>query len=54
MRFPQTLFAIVLLAAPQVRCADNERTEKEKADEWVLLFDGKTPRRLDDQRRPAE
>ena len=42
MDLPQTLFAIVLLATPQVKGAGNERTEKDKADEWVLRFDGKT------------
>jgi hypothetical protein len=31
-----------LLLAPPARATDNELTAKEKADGWVLLFDGKT------------
>lgn len=37
---PATL-CLVLLAAPAA-AADNELTDKEKADGWKLLFDGKT------------
>jgi hypothetical protein len=33
-------FALLLLAAPAA--TDNARTEREKADGWVLLFEGKT------------
>jgi hypothetical protein len=36
-----TLLAVVILAAPVV-AADNELTTQEKADGWILLFDGKT------------
>ena len=35
------LLALVISAA-SAASADNELTEKEKADGWVLLFDGKT------------
>ncbi len=41
MRFTPALFALALLAAPAA-AADNALTEKEQADGWVLLFDGKT------------
>ena len=41
MTFARALTALVLLAAP-VAAGDNELTEKEKADGWVLLFDGKS------------
>src|SRR6516225_1582810 len=41
MRTAWTLLAVALLA-PGAAAADNELTEKEKADGWVLLFDGKT------------
>jgi hypothetical protein len=37
----RALFALILLAAPAA-AADNALTEKEKADGWLLLFDGKT------------
>jgi hypothetical protein len=32
----------MLLLAPFASAADNELTDKEKADGWILLFDGKT------------
>jgi hypothetical protein len=39
----KTLAGMALLIAPMVaRAADNELTAKEKADGWILLFDGKT------------
>jgi hypothetical protein len=41
MRPTRAALALLLLAAPAA-AADNELTEKEKADGWVLLFDGKT------------
>ena len=41
MKLAYTLTALVLFAAPGA-AADNELTEKEKADGWVLLFDGKS------------
>jgi len=41
MKLTATVVALVLLAAP-VAAADNELTANEKADGWVLLFDGKT------------
>src|SRR5215468_7937631 len=34
--------AALLLAAPVVPAADNELTAKERAEGWLLLFDGKT------------
>jgi hypothetical protein len=39
MRIP---LICLLLSAATVPAADNELTPKEKADDWVLLFDGKT------------
>jgi len=36
-----TLIAL-FLCAPALRAGDNELTAREKADGWVLLFDGKT------------
>lgn len=36
-----TLFALAVLALP-ANAADNELTDREKADGWKLLFDGKT------------
>ena len=41
MRTALSLLAVALLA-PGAAAADNELTDKEKADGWVLLFDGKT------------
>jgi len=41
MRIAILGFALVFLAAPAV-AADNELTEQEKKDGWVLLFDGTT------------
>src|SRR5881398_974584 len=41
MQTALSLLAVALLA-PGAAAADNELTEKEKADGWVLLFDGKT------------
>jgi Domain of Unknown Function (DUF1080) len=41
MRLLCATFALVLFAVP-ASAADNELTESEKADGWVLLFDGKT------------
>ena len=41
MKLAYTVTALVLFAAP-VGAADNELTEKERADGWVLLFDGKS------------
>src|SRR4051794_39040270 len=34
--------AALALLAPAARAADNELTAREKADGWVLLFDGRT------------
>jgi hypothetical protein len=36
------LLGLVLLAGAPLHAADNELTPKEKADGWLLLFDGKT------------
>jgi hypothetical protein len=36
------LLGFLLLISPRASAADNELTAKEKADGWVLLFDGKT------------
>jgi alpha-3'-ketoglucosidase len=36
------VLASLLLSAAGLRAADNELTPKEKADGWLLLFDGKT------------
>lgn len=36
------LICLALLVAPSARAADNELTAKEKAEGWLLLFDGKT------------
>src|ERR1700704_3693151 len=41
MKCAQTLLALAMLVT-QARAADNTLTDKEKADGWVLLFDGKT------------
>jgi len=41
MRRAFVCLALLLATAP-VRGADNELTAKEKADGWILLFDGKT------------
>src|SRR5579872_3287644 len=41
MKAPFSLFAAALLTSAAA-AADNELTEQEKADGWVLLFDGKT------------
>jgi hypothetical protein len=41
MRAPQALLALMLFTFPAI-AADNELTSREKADGWVLLFDGKT------------
>ena len=41
MKLAHAMTALVLFAAPGA-AADNELTEKEKADGWVLLFDGKS------------
>jgi hypothetical protein len=41
MRPWYALFALALLTSP-VAAADNELTAEEKADGWLLLFDGKT------------
>jgi Domain of Unknown Function (DUF1080) len=41
MKMSLSLLALALLA-PRAAAADNELTEQEKADGWVLLFDGKT------------
>ena len=41
MKTALTLLAAALLA-PAAAAADNELTAKEKADGWILLFDGKT------------
>lgn len=41
MRCAYAITVLVLCSAP-VTASDNELTEKEKADGWVLLFDGKT------------
>src|SRR5438132_7380298 len=42
MRMPMISAALLLIATAPVGAADNELTEQEKADGWVLLFDGKT------------
>src|ERR1051326_5632445 len=42
MRMPIVSAALLLIATAPAPAADNELTEKEKADGWVLLFDGKT------------
>src|SRR5438876_9847776 len=42
MRMPMISAALLLMATAPAGAADNELTEKEKADGWVLLFDGKT------------
>src|SRR5215211_3862436 len=36
------LLAILLLLSPVARAADNELTDQEKKDGWILLFDGKS------------
>src|SRR4051794_15824807 len=41
MRHVSVLIILTLMASP-VAGADNELTAKEKADGWLLLFDGKT------------
>jgi hypothetical protein len=41
MKHTLTLLALAI-SAPLAAAADNELTEKEKADGWVLLFDGTT------------
>jgi len=41
MKHLLSLAVAVLLAAPAM-AADNELTDQEKADGWILLFDGKT------------
>jgi len=41
MKAFHAMLVLTLLAAP-VAAADNELTEKEKADGWILLFDGKS------------
>ena len=41
MRLAYVCLAMLLAAAPAV-AADNELTAKEKAEGWILLFDGKT------------
>src|SRR6516225_4952285 len=41
MRTASSLLAVALLA-PGGGTGDNELSEKEKADGWILLFDGKT------------
>src|SRR3954469_9540233 len=33
---------LLLMLAPLVRGADNELTDQEKKDGWILLFDGKS------------
>src|SRR5258707_13978135 len=43
MRMPMVSAALLLIAtAPPAGAADNDLTEKEKAEGWGLLFDGKT------------
>jgi len=41
MKCAQTLLALAMLVT-QTRAADNTLTDAEKADGWILLFDGKT------------
>ena len=41
MNLTRAIFALILLTTPAA-AADNALTDKEKADGWVLLFDGKT------------
>jgi hypothetical protein len=41
MRSISALFALAVLTAPAA-AADNELTDRERADGWVLLFDGRT------------
>ena len=36
------LLALFLLLSPFARAADNELTDQEKKDGWILLFDGKS------------
>jgi Domain of Unknown Function (DUF1080) len=36
------LASVALLVCPLARAADNELTDQEKADGWILMFDGKT------------
>lgn len=36
------MLAAIILGAATVRAADNELTEQEKKDGWILLFDGKS------------
>jgi hypothetical protein len=36
------LLAVIVLLAPLAWAADNELTEQEKKDGWILMFDGKT------------
>ena len=42
MKTFHTAIAAILLTLPTLRAADNELTEAEKKDGWLLLFDGRT------------
>jgi hypothetical protein len=44
--------ALLLLLSPLARAADNELTEQEKKDGWILMFDGKSVKHWVSQNKP--
>src|SRR3954463_15292235 len=55
-RLAALLAVLLLLLAPLARAADNELTDAEKKDGWILLFDGKSVDgwKCGDKPRPAK
>src|SRR5690349_14879240 len=44
--------AVLFLLSPLARAADNELTEQEKKDGWILMFDGKSVGHWVSQNKP--